>query len=152
MHYEIHSITCMLTLTLSINLSLSGRAPSRTSCIMSGMSAPEATLKYVNEFSIERRLTPYTKEKCCWSARERSFLSNTSQWYECCSSDRRVNWDSTNWGVWKENCTYTAKEISLAAVILLPQVGNFHQARQVWGEFTSNIDAGKQGIPHLRSA
>ena len=86
-----------INLTFNINLVSNGRTPSRMSCIISGTSAPDATLKYFKLSRATLRFTPYREEKCAISAGVDSGRIKALQCHECNASECRVNCESINY-------------------------------------------------------
>lgn len=77
--------------TFNINFTSSGKAPSRISCIKSGTSVPDDTLKY---FKLFKAASPNLEEKYVISAGVAPGNFNNSQWLECIESERRLNCES----------------------------------------------------------
>ena len=67
------------------------------SCIISGTSAPDATLKYCKLFRAALRFTPYKEEKCATSVGADPGNSKVLQCCVCNVSERSVNCESQNY-------------------------------------------------------
>lgn len=63
-----YNLNIQKVFTFNINFVSKGKIPSSTSCMTSGTSAPDATLKYCKLFRAAFRFTPYNDEKCETSA------------------------------------------------------------------------------------